>query len=150
MKNGLNFDRLNGRENIEKYKNNFSWFGSLGVSSNFISNNFETFFMIFFLITKILILLLIRKIPFLPKKVKKKIPSMGKFLKCFLLEFIGFETFMIMSAAASMSNLNCTSIIQKLNNGLQVTNFFVCLMAMAFYFIVSVKVKSKKKKKQAK
>lgn len=67
LKGFLSIDQTIGREFMEETKNHFAWFGSFGVSSNFVKNNLETLFLIFLMALKIFLILIVRKIPLFKK-----------------------------------------------------------------------------------
>ena len=126
---------------MEEKKNGFAWFGSFGVSSNFVQNDFESIFLIVFLVIKLLVFLLLGKIPV----VKKLVPQRREIIQIFLLQIVSLSVFIVMSSAAILLNLNSIRIKQKVNICLQVGIFFTCIMTMALYFIVSIKVNIYKK-----
>lgn len=63
------------RELMEDERGGFSWFGVFGLSAWFLRNNIEAIFVILLLFVKIGVILGVRRLPFLARNIKRKIPK---------------------------------------------------------------------------
>lgn len=69
---------------MPNYKGEYAWFGSFGISSGFVKNNMEIFFILGLLLLKLGLMTVLRKIRFLPKSIRAKFPRGLKKISMFL------------------------------------------------------------------
>ena len=69
----MDFSYLIQRENMPKFKRGFSWFGEMGMSTDFVNNNFESMMVLSMLLLKVCVLRIVARV--LPTRLRTYLPS---------------------------------------------------------------------------
>lgn len=105
MEATLNVTNSIEKEKMEKFKFHFAWFRVFGLSSGYLINNLETFFLMAVMVIKLLLIFLIRRY-FKDKitAIKNFLPRRAYLFQIFLKEFICFSIFMTVSSSTCILN----------------------------------------------
>ena len=94
---------------MPNYKNEYAWFGSFGLSSGFVKNNIEIFFILGLLLLKLGLMTVLRRMRFLPKSIRARFPRGLKKLSILLEELLGIQIFMTVSATSAILEMGFTT-----------------------------------------
>lgn len=91
-------------EHVEEYQGDNSWFGTIGITSNYLQNNFESLVLLNNIILKFVLLKVVIKL--LPKRIHNKLDiSFSAFFQHFMGELSCFLPFFIMPYFVNLFHL---------------------------------------------
>ena len=132
---------------MESYREGFSWFGIFGFSTVALVNNFDTLFILAFLLVKIVIIKVI--FSFLSHTTKDILGIRNRFLPFLFIEVIAIIPFMMISAITSVSSSVETSQGSR-EKVTQVFLLFLCIILVPIWFVIKTNDLKKLQKSTAK
>ena len=105
---------LSETEKFKSHRNAYAWFGRMGLSSKFLSNNVESLLLLAFLLLKFLLLKMIFAFTSGKNEVFENV-TLKKFHHLFIIELTCLSPFMVLSAFENMLNMGSGSFKEKMD-----------------------------------
>jgi hypothetical protein len=126
-------DNSNSRERIPSFENDFSWFGLMGATYNFLANNFENMAILFLIVPKVLLAKLVQFA--LRKCIGRTIFSLESYPEILFSELIGMCPLMVVSAYESLLNCGYEYTNERINIVLHIVLLQMMIMCPFVLFI---------------
>ena len=141
----FNFQSKNIMEQMDEEKDAELWFGEFGISTNLLTNNFETYFGLSSLFLKVYIFRVLARC--LSSALRKALKLDFDFFEVFVAESVPATPFMVISAITSLMNFSMSNFYEKLNMIGQILTLFFCISVLFVNHIFKTSHSSNKKKR---